>query len=163
MSSFTLSARPARWAIAAIWIAGQGVLIATGPARADGAFAFRMFPESSTIDFTLYRDVVAQSGHGTVSTKVESGTWLARDTRGTLHRFRWDDRVKDGNIFPYGQPIHASYGASAQLSRLGLALDDVASHIDEDDETMRLVADVTVRKNGGTPVHMRLESRWRNH
>ncbi len=122
-----------------------------------------MFPESSTIDFTLYRDVVSQSGHGTVSTKVEGGTWLARDTRGTLHRFRWDDRIKDSNIFPYAEPVHASYGARAQISRLGLALADVASHIDEDDETMRLVADVTVRKNGGPPVHTRIESRWRNH
>ena len=143
------------------WLLGQAALVATGARRADGAFAFRMFPESSTISFELSRDVVSQVGHGTVNVRVERGAWLARDVRGTLHRFRWDDRVKDGNIFPYGEQIHAGYGASAQLDRLARALDDVAAHIDEDDETVRLVADVTVRKNGRGPEHVRLMSRWR--
>lgn len=155
------SSRLARLAVCVIWIAGQGALIVTGAKRADGAFAFRMFPESSTIAIELSRDVVAQSGHGTERVHVRDGAWLARDRAGSLHRFRWDDRVKDGNLFPYGEPIHASYGAAAQLERLARALDDVASHIEEDDETVRLVTDVTVRKNGRPPEHVHLESRTR--
>ncbi len=151
-----------RLLVATLWLAGQGALIVTGRMRADGAFAFRMFPESSTIDFQLVREVSAPSGHGTVAVPVERGAWLARDARGTLHRFRWDDRVKDGNIFPYGQPVHASYGASAQLQRIARALDDVATHIPDDDDTVRLVANVTVRRNGGAPERVRLESRYRN-
>jgi len=151
-----------RIAIATFWLAGQAALILTGPMRADGAFAFRMFPESSTIDVQLVREVVAQSGHGTEVVPVDRGAWLAHDEKGTLHRFRWDDRVKDGNIFPYGHPVHAGYGAGAQLQRLAHALDDVATHIDGDADTVRLVANVTVRKNGGPPEHVRLESRTRD-
>ncbi len=151
-----------RLVVATLWLAGQGALILTGPMRADGAFAFRMFPESSTIDFQLVREVVAPSGHGTVEAPVDRGTWLARDVGGTLHRFRWDDRVKEPNIFPYGAPVHASYGSRAQLERIARALDDVATHIPDDDDTVRLVANVTVRKNGGAPERVRIESRYRD-
>ena len=153
--------RLARAFVAAVWIGGQFALIATGPRRADGAFAFRMFPESSTIRIDLFREVVAPSGQGLVRVPVENGTWLARDGVGVLHRFRWDDRVTDTNLFPYGQPVHASYGAAAQLERLARALDDVAAHIPEDGETARLVADVTVRKNGGPETHVELTSGFR--
>jgi hypothetical protein len=139
-----------------VWIIGQAALITTGARRPDGAFAFRMFPESSTIDFALERDVGDKVIH------VKDGAWLARDSKGVLHRFRWDDRVTEPGLYPYGQPIHASYGAAAQLDRLAHALDDVASHIDEDAETARLIASVTVRKNGGRPEHIRLTSAWRN-
>jgi hypothetical protein len=155
-------ASKSRLLVATLWLAGQAALILTGPMRADGAFAFRMFPESSTIDFQLVRVVVAQSGHGTEEIAVDRGTWLSHDTEGVLHRFRWDDRVKDPNLFPYGHPVHASYGAAAQLQRLAHALDDVATHIDGDDDTVRLVANVTVRKNGGPPERVRIESRSRD-
>jgi hypothetical protein len=152
----------ARLLVAAVWIAGQTVLIATGPRRAGGTFAFRMFPESSTIQIDLSREVVAQSGQGTELVPVEAGRWLARDEDGVLHRFRWDDRVKDGNLFPWGRPVHASYGADAQLERVPRALDDVAAHVPEDAETFRLIADVTVRRNGGPPEHLRFSSRARD-
>lgn len=152
----------ARFLVCAVWIGGQAALILTGSRRADGAFAFRMFPESSTIDVTLYRDVVAQSGHGTEEVIAENGTWLARDSKGVLHRFRWDDRVKDGNLFPHQRPVHASYGARAQLERLALALDDVSAHIEQDDDTARLVAVVVVRRVGGAPERVRIEGKWRD-
>ena len=151
----------ARYVVAALWIGGQTALIATGPRRADGAFAFRMFPEASTIQIELYRDVEAESGQGITRVRVEDGRWLARDQDGVLHRFRWDDRVKDGNLFPYGEPVHASYGAAAQVERLARALDDVADHTPEDMETRRLVAEVVVRRSDGTPEHLELESHWR--
>jgi hypothetical protein len=150
-----------RVALAVAWLGGQGALIATGAHRPDGSFAFRMFPESSTVSITLSRDVGSEMGHGTVNVPVRDGEWLARDTRGVLHRFRWDDRVKDSNLYPWGRPIHASYGAGAQLDRLAHALEDVATHIDDDADTVRLVADITVRKNGGHPEHVRLESSYR--
>jgi hypothetical protein len=142
--------------VCVVWLGGQAALVATGSMRPDGAFAFRMFPESSTISVTLARDVA--SPRGVTRVPIRDGNWLARDAIGTVHRFRWDERVKDGNIQPYGQPIHASYGAAAQLDRLSHALDDVAEHIDDDTETVRLIADVTVRKNGGRPEHVHLES-----
>jgi hypothetical protein len=156
------STRFMRALVCVAWVGGQAALILTGSRRADGAFAFRMFPESSTIDFTLRRDVVAQSGHGTEEVDVVDGKWLARDSSGVLHRFRWDDRVKDGNIFPWGRPIHASYGATAQLERLTRALADVSAHIDEDDDTVRLVAIVSVSHNGGPAERIRIEGPWRN-
>jgi hypothetical protein len=149
-------------AVATLWIAGQAALILTGPKRADGAFAFRMFPESSTIEFHLVREVIAQSGHGTEEIPVDGGAWLAHDARGVLHRFRWDDRVKEPGLFPYGEMIHASYGAGAQLERIARAVDDVATHTQGDDDTVRLVALVTVRKNGGPPERVRIESPYRD-
>jgi hypothetical protein len=121
-----------------------------------------MFPESSTIEVRLVREVVAQSGHGTEEVPVENGAWLARDSRGVLHRFRWDDRVKDPNLFPYGAPVHAGYGAGAQLERLARALDDVATHTGGDDDTVRLVAEVVVKRNGGPAERVRLESAYRD-
>jgi hypothetical protein len=153
----------ARLGVAAVWIAGQAALIGTGPRRAGGTFAFRMFPEASTIQIQLSREVVAPSGQGTVRVPVDGGRWLARDRDGVMHRFRWDDRVEDGNLFPWGAPVHASYGAAAQLERLARALDDVADHIPEDAETLRLVADVTVQRRLDTPAkHLELESGWRD-
>jgi hypothetical protein len=58
--------------------------------------------------------------------------------------------------------VFASYGVDAQLARLGHALDDVADHLAEDAETLRLRAEVIVRKNGGAPVTVRLESHARS-
>ena len=48
------------------WITAQAVLILTAPRRADAAFGFRMFAESSTITVRLEREIEAPSGHGTV-------------------------------------------------------------------------------------------------
>ena len=140
-----------RVALSVVWVVGQAVLVATGGQRPDAAFAFRMFSESSTIAVSLSREVNG------VIVPIEDGTWLARDARGVLHRFRWDDRVKDGHLYPWKRPIHASYGAAAQLDRLAHALDDVSSHIDDDAETTQLIAEVVVRKNGGPPELQRLE------
>ena len=139
-----------RLLVSVAWVVGQAALVVTGGRRPDAAFAFRMFSESSTIAISLSREV-----NGAVI-PVEDGTWLAHDSRGVLHRFRWDDRVKDGHLFPWKRPIHASYGAAAQLDRLQHALEDVSANIDDDAETARLVADVVVRKNGGPPQAMRL-------
>lgn len=153
----------ARLVVAVAWVAGQIALVGTGPLRADGAFAFRMFPEASTIDVELYRVISAPSGQGTVRVPVRDGRWLARDRAGVLHGFRWDDRVKDGNLFPWGAPVHASYGANAQLERLARALNDVASHVPDDAETFRLVADVAVQRRLDTPAeHVELASMWRD-
>jgi hypothetical protein len=115
-----------------------------------------MFSESSTVSVSLSREV------GQKIVPVVDGTWLARDRHGDLHRFRWDDRVKDTNLYPWGRSLHASYGAAAQLDRLAHALTDVARHTGDDAETERLIADVVVRKNGGLPEKVRLESPMRD-
>jgi hypothetical protein len=57
--------------------------------------------------------------------------------------------------------MFASYGTDAQLARLQRALDDVADNIDQDDETLRLRADVLISKNGREPYSVTLFSHVR--
>jgi hypothetical protein len=127
----------------------------TAPARADHAFGFRMFPEASTIEIRLQRqlrDQVVDAPHG---------EWHARDAHGQLRHFSWRDRVRDPVLGSLESRVFASYGVDAQLARLQRALDDVADHVPEDGETMRLRAEVVVRRNGGDKASFALESRPR--
>jgi hypothetical protein len=135
-----------RLAFAAAWITLQVALILTANRRADAAFGFRMFSESTTLKVALYREVATLDGSRT-RVHVDDGTWSARDDGGMVRRFAWSDRIR----IPYwvfDREMHASYGAAAQLSRLQAALDDVAAHVPDDAETRRLLLDVTIRRNG---------------
>jgi hypothetical protein len=140
----------------AVWLAAQAVAIATAGNRPDFAFGFRMFNESSTLDVHLFRRVDSPTGHGTVLVPVANGEWIARDRDGQPHRIKWRDRVREPALAVFDRPIHASYGAGAQLARFQAAIDDVAAHIPEDAETRALVAEVDVRKNGREPYQARL-------
>jgi hypothetical protein len=145
-----------RVAFAAAWILGQAALVLSAAARPDHIFGFRMFPEASTLEIHLWRDTAA----GPLA--AARGEWSARDAAGQLHHFAWRDRVRDPVLASIDAPVFASYGVDAQLARLGHALDDVADHIGDDAETLRLRADVVVRKNGAGPVTVRLASHTRS-
>ncbi len=145
----------ARVVFAASWLAGQAALVLTAGARDDHAFGFRMFPEASTLEIHLSRDV------GGRSVPAPLGEWSARDARGQLRHFSWHDRVRDPILASLDGRVFASYGVDTQLARLQHALDDVADHVPEDGETTRLRADVVVRKNGGAPVARTLVSHAR--
>jgi len=136
------------------WISLQLILIVTAGRRADGAFGFRMFPESATIKLELYRDVDGARVH------VESGVWGAKALDGRVRRFSWYDRVPRP-YWVFDRESNAAYGSATQLQRLQSALDDVAAHVPEDVETTRFLLDVTVRRNGREPVVHRLTSRER--
>jgi hypothetical protein len=146
----------ARVAFAACWIAGQAALILTAARRPDHAFGFRMFPEASTVDIHLSREL--RDGRSVATPRCE---WGARDAAGQLRHFSWRDRVRDPVLSSLDARVFASYGVSTQLARLQRALDDVADHIAEDDETVRLRADVTVRYDGHEPSTVVLESHAR--
>ena len=145
----------ARVVFAACWIVGQATLVLTAGARADPAFAFRMFPEASTLEIRLSREV---GGH---VVPAPGGEWSARDADGQLRHFSWHDRVRDPILSAVDARVFASYGVDAQLARLQRALDDVADHVPEDGETVRLRADVVVRRNGRGEVSLPLESHER--
>lgn len=124
----------------------------TANRRTDGAFGFRMFNESSTVELTLHRELETEDGLS-LRVRVDDGVWSARASDGTHHRLTWYDRVP----MPYwvfDREMHASYGAATQLARLQAALDDLAAHVSPSDdlETRRFVLDVTVRRNGREPV-----------
>jgi hypothetical protein len=146
-------------AFALLWIAAQAVLIVTADRRPDGAFGFRMFSESSTIEVSLLREVAADGE--TRRVRVEGGAWEARDAAGVVHRHAWGDRVRRPELTIFDQPIHASYGAAAQLARFQAALEHVVAALDHDAETTRLLLDVVVRKNGRAPYVVHLASRAR--
>jgi len=145
----------ARVAFAACWIAGQASLILTAGARADHVFGFRMFPEASTLEIRLSREVGGQV------VPAPRGEWSARDAQGQLRHFAWHDRVRDPILSAIDARVFASYGVDAQLARLQRALDDVADHVPEDGETRRLRADVEVRLNSRAPVARTLMSHER--
>src|SRR5262245_7973061 len=93
----------AKVGVAAAWIAGQAALVLTAGQRADGAFGFRMFSESSTVSMRLFRHVDAPSGHGTVALEAPGGDWTARDANGAPQRFSWRARVKEPQLATFGQ------------------------------------------------------------
>ena len=142
-----------RLAFSVAWIAAQIALVLTAGQRADGAFGFRMFSESSTLRLALYRELP-----GGARVHVDGGTWTAHDAGGMVRRFSWYDRVKRPEMSVFDTETHASYGAAAQLQRLQIALDDVAAHTADDSETQRLLLDVTVRRNGREPYVVHLAS-----
>lgn len=132
----------ARSSLAAIWVVGQTAMVLTAGLRPDHIFAFRMFPEASTLDIHLSRET------GAFNLPAPRGEWAAKDEAGQLRHFSWRDRVRDPVLESIDVPMFASYGLDAQLARLQRALDDVADHIPQDNETVRLRADVLVSKNG---------------
>lgn len=135
---------------AGIWLVAQGALIMTAGRSPDGAFGFRMFPESSSIKVALYRDVRGADGERT-RVHVDDGMWAAKDAYGVQRSFAWRDRVRRRELAIFDTEISAAYGVRAQLARLQAALDDVARHTPDDAETERLSLDVTVRYNGREP------------
>jgi hypothetical protein len=145
----------ARVVFAACWIVGQATLILGAGARPDHIFGFRMFPEASTLEIRLSREV------GGEVVPAPRGAWSARDAQGQLRHFSWHDRVRDPILSAVDTRVFASYGVDAQLARLQRALDDVADHVPEDGETVRLRADVVVRRNGQGAVERTLQSHER--
>lgn len=140
---------------AALWIAAQVALVGTAGGRPDHIFGFRMFPEASTLEIHLWRETAGGS------VRAPRGEWSARDEAGQLRHFAWRDRVRDPILASVDVRVFASYGVDTQLARLGHALDDVADHVPEDRQTRRLRAEVVVRRNGGEPTTVTLESHER--
>jgi hypothetical protein len=147
-----------RVAFAAVYLALQALLVVTATRRPDHAFGFQMFSESSVVRLTLLREVDAPSGHGTLVVPAPHGEWTAEDADGIRHRLEWHDRVKAPVLSTFDVFFDAAYGASAELSRMQAALDDVASHVDGDAETRRLLVDATIKRNGREPSVVRLAS-----
>ncbi len=115
-----------------------------------------MFNESSTIAIHLSRKVLVADGREVIV--PTNGLWEARDERGERRWFTWNDRVKDPILGRLDREVHAAYGVDAQLFRLQRAMDDAIGHAAHDAETLALVADVDVRRNGRDVVVRRLES-----
>lgn len=149
----------ARIAFSAVFLAVQAALVLTAGSRPEAAFGFRMFSESSTISYSLSREVRRHPGdEGIVVVPVADGEWSAKDSQGVLRHVSWRDRVKRPELAAFDVTLHASYSARAQLSRLTAALDDVAAHTPDDHETVRLLMDVTIRHNGREPEVIHLAS-----
>jgi hypothetical protein len=126
-------------------------LVLSAGGRPDHIFGFRMFPEASTLEIHLWRETA------TGDVRAPGGAWGARDRSGQLRHFAWRDRVHDPGLASVDVMVFASYGVDAQLLHLARALDDVSDHLDGDDQTRRLRAEVVVRRNGRDPEIVRVE------
>jgi hypothetical protein len=152
MRGMGVSSVPVRLAFCLAWLGTQAALVLTAPRRADAAFGFRMFAESSTLTAALSREVEAPSGHGTVVVPVKNGEWVARGPDGYPRSLRWRDRVIEPNLATFDVRMQAAYSAAAQVERWHAALDDVAAHLGDDTETRALHLDLTVSRNGREPI-----------
>jgi hypothetical protein len=146
-----------RVAFAVAYAGVMAWVIGSAQWRPDHVFGFQMFNQSSKIDIRLLRRVRGRRA----PVPVVNGSWQARDARGLVHDFRWEDRVKDPVLRVLEKPVHAKYGLDGQLFRLEHALEDVLAHIPDDAETTGLVASVATLKNGRDPAVVRLEARRR--
>lgn len=146
------SSRTTRVGFVAVWIAVQGALVLTAGNRSAAMGGFRMFSETSTIEYTLHREVAGSR------VPIPDGEWNAKDASGTLRHFSWKDRVKQRELSTFGVTLVASYGVDTQTKRLTAALDDVFLTASADAETTRLVLVVVTRKNGHAAETTAIES-----
>jgi hypothetical protein len=139
------------YAGAMVWVIGSAQW------RPDHVFGFQMFNQSSKVNIRLLRRIRGRRA----PVPVVNGGWQARDARGVVRTFRWEDRVKDPVLRVLEKPVHAKYGLDGQLFRLEHALEDVLAHIPDDAETTGLIASVGTLKNGRYPAVVRLEAERR--
>lgn len=140
-----------------LYTAVMATVIVSAQFRPDHVFGFQMFNQSSKIEIHLARKVRGKKR----PVPVVDGAWEARDRRGTVRTFRWEDRVKDDVLGALERRVHARYGLEGQLFRLQLALEDVLAHIPDDAETTALLASVDTIKNGRPGGRVNFEARRR--
>jgi hypothetical protein len=148
--------RIVRYVVVVAWLSAQLALIATGGSRPSGAFAFRMFPETSDIEIHLWRRVDG------ARLEVPLGMWSARGPDGSPHAHTWAEKVGPFAPSQLDARARAPYGARAQLAALGAALDWLAEHSPDDAETRAFGAEVTVWRNGRAPEQVSLVSHERS-
>jgi hypothetical protein len=122
----------------------------------DLVFGFQMFNASSELKISLFRKLRRRGRPRLVS--VRDGAWEVKDRAGARHTYRWQDRVRNGNLSTLDRFVHAAYGLDAQLFRLQFALRDFVQHLPGDDETEALIAEVDTLKNGREAGHVRLQA-----
>jgi len=134
------------------WIVAQIALVLTCGDRSAHMGGFRMFPETSTLHYSLYREV-----RGSL-VPVKDGEWNAKDAEGVMRHFSWRDRVRRPELCSFDAEIVASYGVDTQSRRLAAAIDDVFTTTSGDAETERLVLVLGGKRNGRALPEWRLES-----
>lgn len=147
----------ARVVFALVYVFVMAVVIVGAQFRPDHVFGFQMFNQASNIETHLFRRVRGKRK----PVPVVDGTWQARDRRGTLRTFRWNDRIKDPVLGVLDRRVHARYGLEGQLFRVPDALEDVLAHLRNDAETTGLLAEVWASKNGREPELVRFEANRR--
>ncbi|MEI9939488.1 MAG: hypothetical protein WDO69_19895 [Pseudomonadota bacterium] len=138
------------------YLVAQLSLLFRAQSSPDLVFGFQMFNASSELKISLFRKVRRRGRSRVIP--IQDGYWQLKDRSGTIHAYRWQDRVLYGPLRTLDQYVHASYGLEAQLFRLQFALRDFAQHLPGDRETEAVIAEVDTLKNGREAAHLRLEA-----
>lgn len=131
------SRRAVRRAAAIAVVALQLFLVVRAYSADHAFFGFQMFPESSEWQAVIERELAD-------GTRIDvRDPWPGA--------YRWGDLVSGRGLDAPFHRHHADSGLDSTLHFFSEALRWVALHTPEDQETVRLVASVTVWHNGGPP------------
>lgn len=127
----------ARRAVAIAIVAIQLFLVVRAYSADHAFFGFQMFPESSEWRAVIERELAD-------GTRID----VRQPWPGT---YRWGDLVAGRGLDVPFRRHHADAGLSSTLHFFSEALEWVAANTPEDEQTVRLVASVTVWHNGDPP------------
>jgi hypothetical protein len=127
----------------AVFFGVELLLIATAGTRSDRSYAFRMFPEVSTITVHLSRRL-----DGGRVVPVEGGRWQAHDCSSKGRSFQWAAMVRPPAPASLDMPVGAPYGVESEVERTRDAMRWVAEHTPDDCETRAFVARIEASRNG---------------
>ena len=128
--------RWARWAVVVAVVVGQAFFVVRAYWTPHDEFGFQMFPESST----WQADIVRITADGSRRSVAEP--WDG---------YRWSTLVPSRGLAAPSRRHHADAGIDNQLAFLAAALDYVATHTPDDDDTVYLEATVTAWHNDDPP------------
>jgi hypothetical protein len=138
------------------YLLAQLAIVAHAQKSPDLLFGFQMFNASSQLKISLFRQVRRRGRTRLIP--VRDGMWVVKDRSGTEHSYRWQDRIRNGNLRNLDQFVHAAYGLRAQLFRLEAAVHDFAQHLPGDSETEAVIAEVDTLENGREGAHVRIQA-----
>src|SRR6185369_11371531 len=78
------------------YLLAQLAIVAHAQKSPDLLFGFQMFNASSQLKISLFRQVRRRGRTRLIP--IRDGMWVVKDRSGTEHSYRWQDRIRNGNL-----------------------------------------------------------------